>query len=77
MIDDLRNQLKPCPFCGRKANPVSLQMGGGIGVTRIDIECSCGIRFEIHADDVIYSADGTPHQMGLTALDKWEKRIEE
>ena len=76
MIDVLRDQLKPCPFCGRKVRLASLQMGSGIGVTRMDIECACGIRFEIYADDVIYSADGTPHQMGLTALDKWEKRSE-
>lgn len=75
-IDDLRNQLKPCPFCGRKVNLVSLQMESNIGVTRMDIECACGIRFEIYADDVIYSADGTRYQMGLTALDKWGKRSE-
>lgn len=73
---DIRGQLKPCPFCGRKVNLASLQMESGIGVTRMDIECACGIRFEIYADDVIYSTDGTPHQMGLTALDKWEKRSE-
>lgn len=74
LINDLRDQLKPCPFCGRKVNLVSLQMGSNIGVARMDVECACGISFEIYADDVIYSADGTPHQMGLTALDKWEKR---
>ena len=74
-INDFRDQLKPCPFCG-KVNLASLQMGSSIGVTRMDIECACGISFEIDADDVIYSADGTPHQMGLTALDKWEKRSE-
>lgn len=76
MINDLRDTLKPCPFCGRKVNLASLQMGSGIGVTRMDIECSCGISFEIYADDLIYSADGTPHQIGLTALEKWEKRSE-
>ena len=75
-IDDLRNQLKPCPFCGRKVNLVSLDMERNIGVTKMDIECACGISFEIYADDVMYSADGTPHLVGLTALDKWEKRSE-
>ena len=73
-INDLRDKLKPCPFCGRKVNLASLQMGSSIGVTRMDIECACGISFEIYADDVVYSADGTRYQMGLTALDKWEKR---
>lgn len=76
-IDALRDQLKPCPFCGRKVSLASLQMGSGIGVTRLDIECACGINFGICADDVIYTGDGTPHQIGLTAIDKWEKRIEE
>ena len=75
-INVLRDQLKPCPFCGRKVNLASLQMGSSIGVTRMDIECACGISFEIYADDVIYSADGTPHQMGLTALKKKKKRSE-
>ena len=75
-INDLRDQLKPCPFGGSNVNLDSLQMGSGIGVSRMDIECACGISFEIYADEVIYSADGTPHQMGLTALDKWEKRSE-
>ena len=73
---DVRDKLKPCPFCGRKVNLVSLQLESNIGVTRMDIECACGINFEIYADDVIYSADGTPHQMGLTAIDKWETRSE-
>lgn len=73
-IDDLRNQLKPCPFCGRKVHLVSLDMQRNIGVTKMYIECACGIGFEIYADDVMYSADGTPHLVGLTALDKWEKR---
>ena len=73
-INDLQNQIKPCPFCGRKVNLVNLQMERNIGVTRMDIECACGISFEIYSDDVLYSVGGTPHQIGLTALDKWEKR---
>lgn len=74
-IDYLQDQLKPCPFCGRKVSLVSLQMESNTGVTRMDIECACGISFEIHADYVFY-ANGVPYLMGLTALDKWEKRSE-
>lgn len=73
VIIDLQDKLKPCPFCGRKVSLESIQMGSNIGVTRMDIECACGISFEINADDVIYS-DGTPHQIGLTAIEKWERR---
>ena len=76
-MNDLRDQIKPCPFCGKKVSTASLQMSSGIGVIRMDIECACGISFEIYADDVVYSADGTQHQMGLTALDKWKKRSED
>lgn len=75
-INGLQDQLKPCPFCGRKVNLVGLQMSSDIGVTRMDVECACGISFEVYSDDVIYSANGTPHQMGLTALEKWERRGE-
>lgn len=65
--------LKPCPFCGNEVELTRLDMAQG-GVTIIEVRCSCGAEVRFESDDFVYDWTGDAHQMGLTAIDKWNRR---
>ena len=65
--------LRPCPFCGSEVEVASLRCDQ-IGPTQIQVRCRCGAEVEIYSDDRIYSND-VPHQLGQTAIDKWNRRV--
>lgn len=66
--------LKPCPFCGSEVEIARLDMDQG-GVTSIEIRCRCGAELRFESDDYIYDWTDTPHQMGLTAIEKFNNRV--
>lgn len=65
--------LKPCPFCGQEVEVSRLDMAMG-GITSIEVRCCCGAEVRFDSDDFIYDWTGATHQMGLTAIDKWNRR---
>ena len=71
--EELFGDMMPCPFCGNKPGLTNLEISSGLGVTKMELSCSCGVDFRIESDDPII-ANGTRHQLGLTAIDKWNKR---
>jgi len=66
--------LKPCPFCGRDANIASMDFDG-VGVLRIDVDCSCGVSVSIRSDDRLSDWQGRRYQLGKDAIEKWNTRI--
>ena len=66
--------MKPCPFCGSEVEVSSL-MFGACGVTSIEVCCRCGAEVRIESDDLIYDWTGAAHQMGLNAIEKWNRRV--
>lgn len=66
--------LKPCPFCGSEVEIARLDMDQG-GVTSIEIRCRCGAEIRFVSDDYIFDWTDTPHQMGLTAIEKFNNRV--
>lgn len=72
---DYRDLMKPCPFCGRKVENVSIDMDGS-GILRIDVDCSCGASIHIEADDVISDWEGNRFQFGKNAFEKWNERAD-
>ena len=72
--------LKPCPFCGREVKQYSVEGITSIGITRLQIECECGVDFDVRCDNVMYyHTKGTelPYLHGRTANEIWNKRAGE
>ena len=71
--------MKPCPFCGRKIDtdtaPIEINLDCDT-MMKIRFTCLCGITFEIEDDDLYYDNRGMSHQLGRTAFDKWNARVE-
>ena len=65
--------LRPCPFCGSEVElaRVDCEMGG---VTSIEVRCRCGAEVRIESDDYMYDWTGAAHQLGLNAIQKWNRR---
>ena len=67
-------ELKPCPFCGQKIERYSIE-ADSYGISRLQINCC--MDFNIMSDDVVTSFGGEWARVGLTALEKWNRRVEE
>ena len=72
----LNEILRPCPFCGSEVEPSLLSMERG-GVTSIEVRCRCGAEVRFESDDFIYDNKGVAHQMGLTAIEKFNRRADD
>ena len=70
------NELLPCPFCGGKVAIRSVGLGGLAGVTGLEVDCTCGISFEIESDELVTGPSGLSYQLGMTAVQKWNRRTE-
>ena len=70
-IDEI---LRPCPFCGRRVEVARLEADQN-GVTSIEVRCHCGAEIMFDSDDYIYDWTGAAHQMGLTAIEKFNNRV--
>lgn len=70
----INETLKPCPFCGSEVELSRLEMDQ-VGVTSIEVRCRCGAEILFDSDDYIYDWTDTPHQMGLTAIEKYNNRV--
>ena len=72
----LNEILRPCPFCGSEVELSRLEMDQG-GVTSIEVRCRCGAVILFDSDDYIYDWTDTPYQMGLTAIEKFNRRADD
>ena len=70
---DIRELMKPCPFCGRKVETSSLEFDG-IGIRKLEVDCSCGASIQIESGDVISSWNGDRKRIDKDALEKWNTR---
>lgn len=72
---DLIKDLKPCPFCGNTPIIRSITLGDA-GLESLELKCC--MDFYIESDDVIrigsFSEGIAYKQVGMTALDKWNRR---
>ena len=70
--------FKPCPFCGNTPTITKMSMESEIGIDELVIECC--MEFRIRTDDAIRVetfTEGTKYmQLGLTAVEKWNRRAE-
>ena len=66
--------LKPCPFCGAEVDAISLYVDGATGPSQLHIECRCGIEFNVREDDLVFGPTGRAHQLGMNAVEKWNRR---
>ena len=67
-------QLKPCPFCGRKIETFNVNYEGGEAVL-LGVQCYCGTRIEIRVNAYFTKWDGMPDE--LTAIEKWNRRADD
>ena len=73
-IDEwIKENLKPCPFCGNQVNIMEINTGT-CGVTSLKIECSCGVDVSIESDETYSSWDGCKFRPGRDAIEKWNRR---
>ena len=72
---DIKDLLKPCPFCGRDVEVVEIKCSA-YGIINLTVDCYCGIHFEIESDDV-FEVGGKMKILGLTADKKWNRRAEQ
>ena len=74
----IKKTFKPCPFCGNTPTITQMSMDSEIGIDELVIECC--MEFRIKADDAIRVetfTEGTKYmQLGLTAVEKWNRRAE-
>ena len=73
----IKKTFKPCPFCGNTPTITQMSMDSEIGIDELVIECC--MKFRIKADDAIRveTLKETKHmQIGLTAVEKWNRRAE-
>lgn len=69
--------MKPCPFCGREIDTDTIPISISSGITmKMQFTCLCGVTFEIEDDELYYDNRGMSHQLGRTAFDKWNTRVE-
>lgn len=71
--------MKPCPFCGRVIDTDTSRIEINLDrdtMMKMRFTCLCGITFEIEDDELYYDNRGMPHQLGRTAFDKWNARVE-
>ena len=69
---DIREKMKPCPFCGQKVDIVEIEMSRK-GFERIRVNCECGADIEFKGDEYIDSNMGGI-RIGKDALEKWNTR---
>ena len=69
---DIKELLKPCPFCGRAVEIVEIKFSV-FGIKSLTVDCYCGMHFEIESDDV-FKVGGKMKILGLTADQKWNRR---
>lgn len=73
----LEQNLKPCPFCGRKPKNVGITFGE-TGVEELNI--SCCMEFRITVDDIYrvdpFVGESTYHRLELDPIQKWNRRAE-
>lgn len=65
--------MKPCPFCGKEVRLAELNCDMA-GVTSLRVECYCGADVQIDSDDYIFDWNGKAHRVGLSAIEKWNRR---
>lgn len=69
---DMREVMKPCPFCGRKVGLVEFEYTIP-GVSKLKVYCPCGAEIGIESDELVYY-HGEGHQLGKSAIEKWNDR---
>lgn len=69
------NQLKPCPFCGGKAeHGMSQGLEGGVHLDRWEVGCAdCGASLIVG----ICPNDDWPHSVVSRAVERWNRRSRE
>lgn len=74
----IEKSIKPCPFCGNRPR-ISCMSMDLTGVATLEMECC--MRFYIDSDDLVRIdtfAEGTQYkQIGMNAIEKWNRRANE
>ena len=75
-MTNIKEVLKPCPFCGRDAEIINMDFDGS-GVLRIEVNCRCGVSVSIDSDNCVSDWRGHRYQLGKNAIEKWNARAEQ